>query len=235
MRETGLRRLKEAKLSLNDPSYLFYKPLLSDLRKAILSYAKGDVLDIGCGNKPYLSYFEGHITTYTGCDVVQSDQNCVDIICLANDIPLPDASKDTVFSTQVIEHVADHAGLLAEGYRILKTGGYAIVSGPMYWEHHEAPHDYFRFTRFGFEHIFEQAGFKNIQIIPNGGKWNLTGQMIQNNLRSSMTGKGLGRKLLKGWYWLFRVKWFIHIFFDWLDQRDRDYSTTLNFLVIAQK
>ena len=230
-----MERLSKPRLSYNDPYYLFYKTLLPPLKTAVEQHAKGDVLDIGCGNKPYEPWFVGRVTSYVGCDIVQSDQAKVDILSPANAIPLPDKSKDTVFSTQVIEHVADHNGLLREAFRILRPGGVAIVSGPMYWEHHEEPYDFFRFTRYGFEHIFKEAGFTDIQLIPNGGKWALTGQMLQNNFRSSMTGKSFGRRLFKGVYWLFRLKWVFHALFGWLDRRDPDYSTTLNWVVVARK
>jgi SAM-dependent methyltransferase len=235
MREEHLQRLSMPVTGLNDPYYLEYKYLFPDLRKAIENYAKGDVLDIGCGNKPYLPFFK-EIDSYVGCDVVQSDRNLVDIICPATDIPLPDASKNTIFSTQVIEHVAEHQQLLNEAYRILKPGGYIIVSGPMAWEHHEEPYDFFRFTRYGFEHIFSKAGFSDIILVPNGGKWAMAGQLFHNTLRSSIYGhKSFGRRLLKGIYFLFRIKNIINLFFGWLDKIDKDYSSTLNFVVIARK
>lgn len=235
MREQQLQRLSVPKTGLNDPHYLEYKYLFPDLQAAIQRYATGDVLDIGAGNKPYLPFFQ-NITSYVGCDIVQSDLNLVDIICPATDIPLPDASKDTVFSTQVIEHVADHNKLLQEAFRILKPGGYAIFSGPMAWEHHEQPYDFFRFTEYGFRHIFEQAGFTDIQTIPNGGKWAMAGQLFHNTLRSSIYHqKSLFRRFLKGLYFLLRIKNIINLFFGWLDKVDKDHISTLNFVVVARK
>lgn len=221
-------------MSLNDAQYLVYKYLFADLRTAIDTHASGSVLDIGCGNKPYKPWFAGKISAYTGCDVIQSSENQVDIICQATAIPLPDSSFETVFSTQVIEHVADHNQMLAEAFRLLRPGGTLIVSGPMYWEHHEVPYDFFRFTRYGFIHILEKAGFSGIELYANGGKWALTGQMLQNNIRSSF-GKGPGRKLLKGIYWLFRLKWVLNMLFRWLDKVDYDESTTLNWVAVARK
>ncbi len=236
MRTENIARLSSTKASINHPYYIEYKFLFKDLEDAVKKYAKGDLLDIGCGNKPYSPFFDGLLDSYVGCDIVQSDKNLVDIISPATDIPLPDECKDTVFSTQVIEHVADHQGLLSEAFRILKPGGYAIISGPMAWEHHEEPYDFFRFTKYGFEHIFKKAGFTNIELIPNGGKWALVGQLFHNSLRSSYFGKkSFKAKLLSGFYFLFRIKWLINVFFVWLDNVDKDYSSTLNFVVIAQK
>lgn len=235
-RAESLARLSAHTTGINDPYYIEYKFLFKDLQDAISKYAKGDLLDIGCGNKPYTPFFEGKLTSYVGCDIIQSDRNLVDIICPATDIPLPDNCKDTVFTTQVIEHVADHKGLLAEAFRILKPGGYLILSGPMAWEHHEEPYDFFRFTKYGFEYLLNERGFTDLEIIPNGGKWALVGQLFHNSLRSSCYGKkSIKAKILKGIYFLFRIKWIINVFFVWLDNFDKDYSSTLNFVVVARK
>ncbi len=234
-REQNIKRLIVPKTGLNDPYYLAYKFLFKDLENAITRYAKGNVLDIGCGNKPYKCFFEGRIDSYTGCDISQSSENSVDVICLATDIPLPDNSMDTVFSTQVIEHVADHRKLLSEAQRILKPDGYIIVSGPMAWEHHEVPYDFFRFTRHGFEWLLETHGFTPVEIVANGGKWALVGQLMLNSIRSSFAKKSVFRKILFLLYFVFRVKWIINLLFAFLDKVDKDYSSTLNFVVVAKK
>lgn len=236
MRHENLERISTVKTGLYDHNYIVYKYLFADLRDAISKYAEGDVLDIGCGNKPYISFFEGKISSYTGCDIIQSDRQLVDIICPATDIPLPDNTKDTVFTTQVIEHVADHRKLLSEAFRILKPGGCIILSGPMAWEHHEEPYDFFRFTKYGFEYILSETGFTDIDVIPNGGKWAMVGQLFHNSLRSSCYGKkSVKARILKSIYFLFRLKWIINMFFTWLDNFDKDYSATLNFVVVAKK
>jgi SAM-dependent methyltransferase len=235
MREEKLKRLDQAKSSLNDSAYIVYKFLFRDLKKAITDHAKGDVLDIGCGNKPYTEWFKGLTTSYTGCDIIQSDKMLVDVICPATDIPLPAASKDTVFSTQVLEHVADHRKMISEAFRILKPGGKLILSCPMYWEHHEEPYDYFRFTKYGLEYLMSETGFKQWEIIPNGGKWALTGQALLTSIRTSVHKKGFVRTIFKGIYVVFRIKPLINLLFTWLDKKDPDYSTTLNFVVIAEK
>ncbi|NDC42195.1 MAG: class I SAM-dependent methyltransferase [Chitinophagia bacterium] len=234
-REEGLNRLVTPTVNILSPYYLFYKYVFRDLKAAIGTHAKGELLDIGCGNKPYQVFFEGKITGYTGCDIVQSSAKQVDIICPATNIPLPDACKDTVFSTQVIEHVADHNGLLAEAYRILRPGGSLIISGPMAWEHHEVPYDFFRFTRHGFEYILQKQGFTDIEAIANGGKWATVGQLFLNSINSSIRKKGLLRLLVKLWYKLFFVKVCTNLFCSWLDDIDTDYESTLNFVVVAKK
>lgn len=46
------------------------------------------------------------------------------------EIPLDDESVDMVMSTQVIEHIQDHEKAAAELCRILKPGGYALITVP---------------------------------------------------------------------------------------------------------
>lgn len=46
------------------------------------------------------------------------------------DVPLEDASMDMVMSTQVIEHIEDHDQAAAELCRVLKPGGYALITVP---------------------------------------------------------------------------------------------------------
>jgi len=191
------------------------------LEKAAAS-AHGALLDMGCGNKPYEKMFEGKISSYTGCDVVQSSEHKVDIICPATDIPVADGKFDTVLCTQVIEHVADHQALLRETYRVLTTKGVLILSGPMYWHLHEEPYDFFRFTEFGLRYLLEKAGFQRIEIIPNGGKWTLCGQVFIHCL----TGTFFYKK---------HVIHLINRLFSYLDDRYPECKNPLNYVAVAHK
>jgi SAM-dependent methyltransferase len=219
--ENPLSRLSNYRTGPEDPYYLVYKNLFADLEKAS-KHAQGALLDIGCGNKPYERMFEGKIASYTGCDVEQSSERKVDIICPATAIAAPDGSYDTVISTQVIEHVADHQSLLREAHRILRSPGVLILSGPMYWPLHEEPYDFFRFTTYGLEYLLKEAGFAEIEIVPNGGKWALCGQVLIH----CVTGTFLYRR---------RVIMMINRLFSHLDDRHRDFRNTMNYVVVARK
>ncbi|MBC7552521.1 MAG: hypothetical protein H7257_00935 [Taibaiella sp.] len=61
MREENLARLSSTKINYNAPYYLNYSYIFDDLKVAIDAHAKGDLLDIGCGNKPYSSFFENKL------------------------------------------------------------------------------------------------------------------------------------------------------------------------------
>lgn len=219
MREENLKRLNNIQTSHRSSEFLVYQPLFKNLKNAIDKNAYGKMLDIGCGNKPYSPWFEGKITEYTGCDIIQSDQNKVDIICPAQDIPCAENYFDTVFTTQVIEHVGDHEGMLSEAERVLKPGGKLILSGPFYWPLHEEPHDYFRYTKHGFKLILEKAGFKILDIQPCGGKWAVTGIMIISAIP----------------YKPKFISWFLNKIFAWMDQKFFDPVITFNYVIVAEK
>jgi SAM-dependent methyltransferase len=219
MRLKDLQRLNTTEAKLNNSEYLVYKPLFKELHSAITRFSGGRLLDIGCGNKPYRVWFDSHIDEYLGCDIIQSDLNKVDVICTAQSIPFPNASFDTVFTTQVIEHVGDHEGMLNEAFRLLKSGGKLILSGPFYWPLHEEPHDYFRYTKHGFKLLLEKAGFKVVEIKPCGGKWAVTGIMILSLIP-------------------FRPKvlnFILNPIFSRLDKIFFDPIITFNYVVVAEK
>ena len=235
MRSNKVKRLNRVTTDLSDPDYLVYKFLFRDLKLAIASHARGDVLDIGCGNKPYESLFSG-IDSYTGCDIAQSSEEKVEVLCPSTAIPLPDASFNTVFSTQVLEHVEDHGKMLDEAFRLLKPGGAIILSAPMMWPHHEVPYDFFRFTRYGLEFLFHKAGFSDIEILQNGGKWATIGQLRQTVWGQTVRkDKRLFRRILLLFY-KYGLKYLINLQYSLLERLEPDDDfITLNFVVTARK
>lgn len=178
-RNNNLKRLNQFNNSnIFDIYYLHYKFFHKDLKNIFDKYIKENatILDIGCGNKPYAQYIK-NITkiydrnSYIGCDIIQSSEYQVDIICEATNIPLESERFDAIICTQVLEHIFDNKDLISEAHRLLKNDGVFIISAPFIWEHHEEPFDFFRFTRFGFQNLLESSGFKIDHYCANGGKW----------------------------------------------------------------
>ena len=235
MREEGLDRLTYKDISAFNQHYIVTSFIVSDIKEAIEKYAKGNLLDIGCGNKPYLSLFTSKVDKYIGCDIIQSSQNAVDVLCPANELAFEDASFDTAFSTQVLEHVADHQGMVRETYRILKKGGYAILTVPFAWELHEEPYDFYRFSKYGLRDLFEKTGFEIITIKSNGGKWASIFQLWLNVLMSTRKYKTLRSKMIKLIFIRLRFIVLYNKFSIWLDKRYFDDGLTLNYIVIARK
>jgi SAM-dependent methyltransferase len=235
MREENISRLGGLTISKNARDFLAMYFLIRDLKEVISTYASGETLDIGCGNKPYEELFKGKIKTYIGCDVVQSNQLKVDVICLATALSFEDNTFDTVFSTQVIEHVDDPFKMLAEAARVLKKNGYLILSAPFSWELHEEPYDFYRYTKYGLESMLVRNGFELIKIKANGGKWAAIVQLYLNAVYAGFHKKKFLNRLLKGAFTTLRMTTLFNHLGLWLDHKFHDEILTLNYVVVAKK
>ena len=230
-----LPRLSSIQLKSKSPDYIHLYFLLEDIQDAIEKYASGSLLDLGCGNKPYEEWYNKKTTQQTGCDVVQSSDHKVNTICLANQLTFENETFNTVFSTQVLEHVYDHHGMIKESYRVLKPGGYCIVTVPFTWELHEEPYDFFRITKHGLKELFEESGFQIEYIKANGGKWAAMFQMIINTVYSTFKYKTFRSKILKILFLELQLTWLINKLAIYLDKKFFDDGWTINYIVVAKK
>ncbi|MFA6217880.1 MAG: methyltransferase domain-containing protein [Candidatus Omnitrophota bacterium] len=155
------------------------KQSILDALYACRAYTQGILLDIGCGEKPYQVVFDGNTLRYIGVDVLSSCGN-PDIYGSGEALPFRNNSFDTVLSVQMIEHIREPKALFQEAYRVLKKGGCLIVTAPMSWGIHEAPHDYYRFTGYGLRYLASCAGFTVVSIKARGGFWKMMGQRFSN-------------------------------------------------------
>ena len=235
VREENLSRISNWQIKSKHPHYIHYYFLTRDIKDALKQYAKGQFLDLGCGNKPYESLYNPLTTSQLGCDVIQSDKNRVDVICPATDLQFPDIHFDSILCTQVLEHVFEHDKMMKEIYRVLKPGGRIILTVPFAWELHEEPYDFFRYTKHALKEMFERTGFKIDYIKANGGKWAAIYQLRNNVMYSSFKNKTFYNKLKKILFVELRLTQLRNHFAVWLDKKFRDEVFTLNYIVVAQK
>jgi ubiquinone/menaquinone biosynthesis C-methylase UbiE len=97
---------------------------------AIQDYATGRLLDIGCGNKPFLKYTTHRVSEHIGLDHPASPHgnSAVDVTGFADNLPFESDSFNTVLLTQVIEHLEDPGNVLRETARVLKKDGFVIIA-----------------------------------------------------------------------------------------------------------
>lgn len=168
------RRLETRRLRPWRQDYLVYRYLWPDIERAVararsrVAPEQPLVLDLGCGNRPYADLFEG--CRYLGVDHTVQD-TLADAVTDATRLAFRDRSFDIVFCTQVVEHVPTPAALVAETFRVLRPGGFLVLTGPFWWPLHEEPYDFHRFSRHGFRHMLETAGYEEFEIAPDGGDW----------------------------------------------------------------
>jgi SAM-dependent methyltransferase len=133
----------------------------------------GRLIEIGCGTKAKSRLVAPYVTEHVGLDHAASPHGTdrIDLCADAHEIPLPPGSFDCVLSTAVLEHLEEPQRALAEARRILKPGGYAVYTAPLFWHVHEAPRDFYRYTRYGLDHLFRAAGFEVVEITALSGFW----------------------------------------------------------------
>lgn len=127
----------------------------------------GDVLDFGCGEKPYKALFR-NARSYVGVDLEVSGhdhaQSKVDFFYDGRTLPFRDGRFDAVVSFEVLEHVFNVDEVLGEIRRVLKPGGQLLITIPFAWDEHEAPYDFARYTSFGIEEVLERNGIEVVEL-----------------------------------------------------------------------
>ena len=118
------------------------------------------VLDAGAGTSPYKSLF-AH-ARYESADFEQVNKAYAHqtYMCDLSAIPVEDSRFDAVIFNQVMEHLPEPRAVLCELHRALRPGGRLIYSGPLFYEEHEKPYDFYRYTQFGVRYLFTQAGLE---------------------------------------------------------------------------
>jgi 2-polyprenyl-3-methyl-5-hydroxy-6-metoxy-1,4-benzoquinol methylase len=97
--------------------------------------ARGAVVDVGCGIGRFLEFAGEFATSYIGVDVVRHPLLSPDAQFLranldCEPIPVPDASADIVATLETIEHLESPRVFVRELHRILKPGGWLVLSTP---------------------------------------------------------------------------------------------------------
>lgn len=174
------------------------------------------MLDVGCGGKPYYPFFERVASEYVGVDVDRD--TLLDVASSSDRLPFRDGIFDVVLSTQALEHMASPAGTIDEAQRVLKDGGLLLLSAHGVWPIHDYPRDYWRFTEQGLLELTSE--FSNARAYPNGGSLLALFQII--NL---MIPRPLGHLFYPIFNLLGRA-------FDRLTKRT---DLAINYLVVARK
>lgn len=159
---------------LFNPSFvaIFLNPFFISRRglsKAIKNnshFIKGDVIDIGCGSKPYKKFF--NFKKYIGVDLKKNNKihlEEVDIVFDGKKLPFDNERFDSFICSQVFEHVFNLSELLNSINKVLKKNSTGIVTIPFIWDEHEQPIDFARYTSFGIIDILSKNGFEIIKTV----------------------------------------------------------------------
>jgi SAM-dependent methyltransferase len=186
------------------------------------------VLDAGAGEARHAVFFSRQ--RYVAADLAVGDAawdyGKLDALCDLEALPFPDGRFSAALNVVTLEHVRRPQAVLAEISRVLAPGGRLLLIAPHEWEVHQAPHDYFRYTRFGLEWLLLQAGFSDLDIRPVGGFFRLLARRLLNGLQ-----------FFPGPLWLLAVVFFVPpaLILPWFDSLDRDKTFTLGYTCTACK
>ena len=227
MRYAALRRRLPRFLSRH---ILHFEACVEDAVSAFASELADSalVLDAGAGEARHAEPFERH--RYIAVDLAVGDPQWnygrLDCIADLSALPFRPGSFDGCLNIVTLEHVREPAGVLKQIATALAAGGRLLLVVPHQWEVHQAPHDYYRFTRYGVRRLLETAGFTAIRILPAGGFFHLLSRRLLNGLQFFS-----GVWLIPAAAFLVPPALLLPLF-DFLD-RDRDF--TLGYICTAQK
>lgn len=186
------------------------------------------VLDAGAGEGSYREFFSAQ--RYVGLDLgvgdAAWDYSKLDVLGDLAALPFRGGVFTATVNVVTLEHVAEPARVVCELARTLAPGGRLLLIVPHEWEEHQQPHDYFRYTRFGVEHLLKKSGFKDLQIRPVGGFFRLLSRRLFNALQ-----------FFPGPLMLLAAIFFVPpaLLVPLLDPLDRQQNFTLGYICSARK
>ena len=164
-----------------------------------------EILEVGCGDASFtkdLARFSKRVTALdlSPQQIAINIEKYPEIQFVAHDLaerlPFGDNRFQAIWCSEVLEHLFDPAFALQEMYRVLKLGGFIMVTVPYHglfknvcialfkWDHHfdpEYPHIRF-FTKNTLRRLCEKAGFSAILMRTCGMNRPLRDLLIPTNL-----------------------------------------------------
>lgn len=163
------------------------------------------ILDAGAGESQFKKYCghlkyiaqdfgqyqgEGEIGLQTGT----WDNSRLDIVSDILAIPLGDHSVDAIMCTEVLEHIPDPIGAIKEFGRLVKPGGYLLITAPFASLTHFAPYHFASgLSKFFYEKFLPENNFEITDLQLNGNFFEYVAQ--ENRRIKSIAKKYSGKNL----------------------------------------
>lgn len=150
------------------------------------------ILDAGAGEQQYkkfcahLRYTSQDFARYDGTGDKKGLQTGtrnhagLDIISDITSIPRPDRYFGAILCVEVLEHLPDPLSALKEFSRLLRKGGYLILTAPFNSLTHYSPyHFYTGFNRYFYTTHLSKLGFHILEINANGNYFEYLAQELR--------------------------------------------------------
>lgn len=197
--------------------------------ESLAEYGKNKkVLDAGAGRLAYRHLIKLFTNNYTSSDFKRTHDE-LDVVTDIEKMSFKDQTFDLVFCSQVLEHVPHPNKALAEINRILKNKGKVVITVPLLGYIHNAPYDFYRYTKFGLETLATDNGFKVIKLEELGGFFSFLGYVRSTFLMPLFGVPLVGSFIFNFNYILSKID----IFLDKLIPNKKVFP--LNYLLILEK
>ena len=184
------------------------------------------LLDVGGGfDARYRRLLEEITEKYQNLELVKGTN--VDMVGSVYNIYQKPSTYDLVTNFMVLEHLNRPLEALKACHRVLKKNGYIALTTVQYWHTHSYPSDYYRYTKYGLEYLFREAGFKIIDIWSHGGPFLVVFHAIELNIPDSL-------RTIYSICFYRSMDWLDWLFFKHEDKRKPN-NDSVGWSVIAQK
>lgn len=185
-------------------SYSVRRELLDGDLALSLPFLHGNVLEIGNGHGQRRGKFSPPLTQVESwCYVDLTFAHCPDILADAHSLPFQDNSFDAIVMLEVSEYLREPSLVLAQFRRVLKKGGYLVISTP-FFHRRDNQSDLWRYTDMGFSLLLQNAGFKLVSLRSQGGALVCVASILKYALYSIPSAK-LRISLTALAYWPLRL------------------------------
>lgn len=224
------------------PFFLSRYYIKKDIFELLKKYNfEGKFIDVGCGSKPYKELFR-EVREYSGIDFKSYSVN-KDFQCERPDyffrnnyltnlrLQFKTNEFDNAGAFQVLEHVNNPSKLLKEMFRIVRPGGYILVSFPFIGGLHELPNDYQRLTIYGLRYVISKYKAKIIYVKKQGSIFSVIAILLNEYLN------GFASKSKKNYFFSMIVYPIFFLFSNLcfiLDYIFKSENIFLNYLVLIK-
>ncbi len=197
----------------------------------IEKYARGKLLDIGCGHMPFKGLISKYVEQYDTFDLEERVNGVTYLGDVQNMHMIVSEAYDSVVCFEVLEHIPDPFRAAREIHRILKQNGVAIITVPHLSRLHEQPHDYYRYTQYGLRTILENNGFEILELKKRAGLFSFFGHQWSTFWVCLFWGIPVLKQIV-----FVLNKWLCVKLCLWLDNAvDKDGLFALGYTVAAKK
>ena len=175
-----------------------------NIEKFLRRYATMErTLDIGSGGSSYDRFFPNRLTV--DIDPARKPE----IVADAHALPFRDGEFACVLCTEVLEHTKDTRGVAAELMRVLRPGGVLILTTRFVYPLHDAPHDYYRFTKYGLRELFVR--WQIVEQCSELGDFSTVGALLQRiGFQTTLRGGKLTKVFIYALAWIFsQLDWLV--------------------------